>query len=209
MVKAASELKKLISKQMEVLLDEVELQKVQRSEVSVSLDPDTAHPELSLSQNLKEVTHTGVRQQLTPSPKRITGFQGVLGRDGFTCGRSYFQVQVKENYEWVVGVAKESINRSESVGAKPLNGFWAIWLYKGDEYGTYDQSYVPLSLTELQTLGVFLDYDEGLVSFYNISSKQLIYSFTGFSFSGKLFPYFYTKSKSPKKSTLSIVPIRA
>lgn len=208
-VKTASELKKVITKDMEVLLAEVELQKVQRSAVSVTLDPDTAHPELSLSKDLKEVTHTGTAKLLPPSPKRITGFCGVLGKESFSCGRSYFEIQVKENYEWVVGVAKESISRSESVGAKPPNGFWAIWLYRGNEYGTYDENYVPLPLRDLQKVGVFLDYEEGLVSFYDISSKKLIYSFRGFSFTGKLFPYFYTKSKNQKKSVLCISPIRA
>ncbi|TNN24427.1 Pyrin [Liparis tanakae] len=40
-------------------------------------------------------------------------------------------------------------------------------------------------------VGVFVDYEEGLVSFYDVEAAALIYSFTGCSFKKKLLPYFY------------------
>ncbi|TNN28042.1 Erythroid membrane-associated protein [Liparis tanakae] len=41
-----------------------------------------------------------------------------------------------------------------------------------------------------QKVGVFVDYEEGLVSFYDVEAAALIFSFTGHSFKEKLFPFF-------------------
>ncbi|TNN22546.1 Pyrin [Liparis tanakae] len=42
-----------------------------------------------------------------------------------------------------------------------------------------------------QKVGVFVDYEEGLVSFYDVEAAALIYSFTGCSFKEKLLPLFF------------------
>ncbi|TNN87197.1 E3 ubiquitin-protein ligase TRIM21 [Liparis tanakae] len=46
------------------------------------------------------------------------------------------------------------------------------------------------ALTQPQKVGVFVDYEEGLVSFYDVKAAALIYSFTGCSFNKKLLPFF-------------------
>ena len=52
---------------------------------------------------------------------------------------------------------------------------------------------VCLSLkSQPEKVGVFVDYEEGLVSFYDVDAAALIYSFTGCSFTEKLFPFFST-----------------
>ncbi|KAK9516140.1 hypothetical protein VZT92_024093 [Zoarces viviparus] len=45
-------------------------------------------------------------------------------------------------------------------------------------------------LSQPQKVGVFVDYEEGLVSFYDVDAAALIYSFTGCSFTEKLYPFF-------------------
>ncbi len=52
-------------------------------------------------------------------------------------------------------------------------------------------SSVSLSLrVKPQRVGVFVDYEEGLVSFYDVESSSHIYSFTAQSFTEKLYPLF-------------------
>ncbi|KAK9516159.1 hypothetical protein VZT92_024111 [Zoarces viviparus] len=52
-------------------------------------------------------------------------------------------------------------------------------------------SYFRLSLkSRPQKVGVFVDYEEGLVSFYDVDAAALIYSFTGCCFTEKLYPFF-------------------
>ncbi|KAJ3582427.1 hypothetical protein NHX12_000625, partial [Muraenolepis orangiensis] len=41
---------------------------------------------------------------------------------------------------------------------------------------------------ELQKVGVFVDYDAGLVSFYDVEARAHIYSATGCTFSEPLYP---------------------
>jgi hypothetical protein len=40
-------------------------------------------------------------------------------------------------------------------------------------------------------VGVFVDYDEGLVSFYDVEARVHIYSATGCTFSEPLYPFLY------------------
>uniref|UniRef100_A0A8C6T7E7 B30.2/SPRY domain-containing protein n=1 Tax=Neogobius melanostomus TaxID=47308 RepID=A0A8C6T7E7_9GOBI len=164
---------------------------VQQFAVDVTLDPDTAHPALVLSEDLKQVHCGDVVKKLPDSPQRFTNHVIVLGKQSFSSGRFYFEVQVKGKTKWTLGVARESVNRKGQITASPKNGFWTIWLRDGDEYKSADDPSVPLSPQRPpQKVGVFVDYGAGLVSFYDVDSADLLYSFTNCSFREKLFPFF-------------------
>uniref|UniRef100_A0A3B4Y1S9 B30.2/SPRY domain-containing protein n=1 Tax=Seriola lalandi dorsalis TaxID=1841481 RepID=A0A3B4Y1S9_SERLL len=145
-----------------------ELQSVQQFEVEVTLDTDTAHPNLILSNDGKQVHHGDVRKNLPDSPKRFNSCVNVLGKQSFSSGRFYFEVQVKGKRAWTVGVAKESTDRKGKITLSPEDGFWTVWLRNGDEYMANDDHPVRLSLNQRpRKVGVFVDYEEGLVSFYD------------------------------------------
>lgn len=70
-------------------------------------------------------------------------------------------------------------------------GYWYLHRNSRGEYVTYNESDVPLVLKVApQKVGVFVDYEEGLVSFYDVDSADFIYSFTGCCFKEELFPVF-------------------
>ncbi|XP_076584507.1 E3 ubiquitin-protein ligase TRIM21-like [Chaetodon auriga] len=189
-VRAVAQLEETLSKEMKKLI-EAELKRVQQYAVDVTLDPDTAHPNLILSDDGKQVNHGDVRKTLPDNPERFSFCICVLGKQSFSSGRFYFDVQVKGKTEWDFGVARESISRKGKITLGPKNGYWTIWLRNGNEYGASDDLVVSLSLkSQPQKVGVFVDYEEGLVSFYDVDAAALIYSFTGCSFTEKLFPYF-------------------
>ncbi|XP_035856043.1 E3 ubiquitin-protein ligase TRIM21-like isoform X1 [Sander lucioperca] len=209
-VKAVVQLEETLSKEMKKLL-ESELKRVQQYAVDVTLDPDTAHPKLILSDDRKQVNHGDVRKNLPDNPERFSYCVNVLGKQSFSSGRFYFEVQVKGKTKWALGVARESINRKGEITASPENGYWTIWLRNGNEYKAAADPSVLLSLkSPPQKVGVFVDYEEGLVSFYDVDAAALIYSFTGCSFTEKLFPFFSPglnyggKNSSP----LIISPVR-
>ncbi len=157
----------------------------------MTLDPDTAHSKLILSDDGKQVRCGGIRQKLPDNPKRFDYCVSVLGKEGFSSGRCYFEVQVKGKTEWTLGVARESINRKGSITLTRSNGYWTVGLRNGNEYKAWADPLVSLSLrVKPQRVGVFVDYEEGLVSFYDVESRSHIYSFTAQVFSGKLYPYF-------------------
>ncbi|XP_073668881.1 E3 ubiquitin-protein ligase TRIM39-like [Paramisgurnus dabryanus] len=173
-------------------LSEVVLKKMQQYAVDVTLDPDTAHPYLILSVDNKQVRYGGFILWSPPdNPERFDRCINVLGMQGFSSGRFYYEVQVKGKTKWTLGVARESVNRKGEITLTPANGFWTVTLRKENEYRAKAGPSVSLSLkVSPQKVGVFVDYEEGLVSFYDVESRSHIYSFTNQSFNEKLYPYF-------------------
>ncbi|CAL8238527.1 unnamed protein product, partial [Lota lota] len=166
-----------------------ELKRVQQYEVDVTLDPDTAHPQLILSEDGKQVHRGGVGKELPDNPKRFTPCIFVLTMQSFSSGRFYFEVQVKDKTQWFLGVARESINRKGQIMLTPETGYWTLYL-DNDGLIFKDNPAVRLPLrAELQKVGVFVDYDEGLVSFYDVEARVHIYSATGCTFSEPLYPF--------------------
>ncbi|XP_072543471.1 zinc-binding protein A33-like isoform X2 [Salminus brasiliensis] len=167
-----------------------ELKRIQQY-ADVTLDPDTAHPYLLLTDDGKEVRHSDIEQNRSDNPKRFTSCVNVLGKEGFSSQRFYYEVQVRGKTEWDLGVVRESITRKGKITLTPQNGFWTVWMRNGNEYKACAGPSVLLSLREKpQKVGVFVDYEEGLVSFYDVEARSHIYSFTGQSFTEKLYPYF-------------------
>ncbi|XP_033941530.1 E3 ubiquitin-protein ligase TRIM21-like [Pseudochaenichthys georgianus] len=188
--RAVTQLEKTLRKQMKKLL-EVELKRVQQNEVEVTLDPDTAHPKLILSDDGKQVKLSNVWKDLPDNPERFDTCACVLAKQSFSSGRFYYEVQVEGKTHWDLGVARESINRKGQISLTPQNGYWTIVLRNENEYQAFAGPPVGLSLkSQPQKVGVFVDYEEGLVSFYDVDAAALIYSFTGCCFKEKLYPYF-------------------
>ncbi|KAM4615081.1 E3 ubiquitin-protein ligase TRIM39-like [Polymixia lowei] len=186
-----TKLKETLTQEIEKWRDDgVELKRIQQYAVDVTLDPDTAHPYLILSEDGKQVHDGGVRKNLPDNPERFSSRIFVLGKQSFSSGRFYYEVEVKEKTGWYLGVIRESINRKGSITLKPVNGYWTISVWDG-EYNAHNDQLVLFSLKEkLQIVGVFVDYEEGLVSFYDVEAKDHIYSFTDCTFTEKLFPLF-------------------
>ncbi len=114
--------------------------------VDVTLDPDTAHPELILSEDGKKVRHENIKQYCPDSDKRFDKYMIVLGNKGFSSGRFYFEVQVKGTTQWSLGVAKESINRKGALNLCPESGNWTLWQRNAKEYKACESTPISLSL---------------------------------------------------------------
>ncbi|KAM9500104.1 E3 ubiquitin-protein ligase TRIM21-like [Clarias gariepinus] len=168
-----------------------ELKRIQQHAVNITLDPDTANPCLAVSNDGKEVTCENIIKKLPDNPERFDRCICLLGKEGFSSGRFYYEVDVKWKTEWDLGVVKESINRKGNITACPENGFWCVSWNNQVGYVALDSPSIPLSLKQPpQKVGVFVDYEEGLVSFYNVEAKYHMYSFTGQTFTEKLYPFF-------------------
>ncbi|XP_072311838.1 E3 ubiquitin-protein ligase TRIM21-like [Eucyclogobius newberryi] len=203
--RALSELEKHLSENLNKVSSRLELVRVQQFVVDVTLDPDTAHPDFVLSEDLKQVHDTDVKKKLPDSPLRFDYCVSVLGKQSFSSGRFYFEVQVKGKTQWDLGVAQESINRKGEIYLSPENGFWCIGLINKNQYSACTETPVRLSLQRApQKVGVFVDYGEGLVSFYDADSADLHFSFSGCCFREKLFPVF---SPSPNDGGSNSAPL--
>ncbi|CAI5638657.1 unnamed protein product [Oreochromis niloticus] len=190
-VRAVDQLKETLSKDMKKLF-EAELKRVQQYAVDVTLDSDTAHPKLLLSDDGKQV-HCGEEENDLPdNPERFSEFPIVLGKQSFSSGRFYFEVQVKDKTKLMLGVVRESVNRKEkfTVELNNTKGYWIVGVYENNYIALEDLPVRPSLQSDPEKVGVFVDYEEGLVSFYDVDDAALIYSFTGCSFTEKLYPFF-------------------
>uniref|UniRef100_A0A3B3QZB9 B30.2/SPRY domain-containing protein n=1 Tax=Paramormyrops kingsleyae TaxID=1676925 RepID=A0A3B3QZB9_9TELE len=172
--------------------------------VNVHLDPSTAHPKLIISGDWKSVRLGENRQTFPENSLRFDHVVNVLGKESFSSGRHYWEVEVKHKTDWTLGVAKRTVSRKGTLLIRPDAGFWTIILKDGIE------SPVLLSLRETpQKVGVYVDYGRGQVSFYSVDSRTHIFSFSGYNFTEELHPLLrpgltdYGKNTSP----LIITPI--
>ncbi|KAI4874691.1 hypothetical protein NFI96_027315, partial [Prochilodus magdalenae] len=114
----------------------------------VTLDPNTAHPLLILSDDLTTVRLGNERPQLPDDPERFDHQHFVLGSKGFNSGVHCWDVEVEGSKFWAVGVISESANRKGNVDTR--SGMWAI-MYNGVHVAV--QSLNVCSYSD-QTLGV-------------------------------------------------------
>ncbi|XP_048843248.1 zinc-binding protein A33-like isoform X2 [Brienomyrus brachyistius] len=176
----------------------------------VTLDPNTAAPWLSVSDDLISVRHTGVKQQLPDNPERFSPCVGVLGSEGFNSGKHSWEVEVGDKPEWDVGVASEFVDRKGGIICSPEDGFWVVALRKGDVYTACDSPSTLLKLQRKpQRIRVQLDYDRGQVSFFNPTDMSLIHTFKG-TFTGRLFPFFSpcANDDGSNPGALKICPVK-
>ncbi|XP_064176351.1 nuclear factor 7, brain-like isoform X8 [Anguilla rostrata] len=174
--------------------------------IPVLLDPNTASPWLSLSDDLTTV-RLGTHQKYPDNPERFKLYVNVMGSEGFTSGKHSWEVKVGNKSEWDIGVVKESISRKGEITLSPETGFWVLTLRNGDKYLAAGAADLTLK-RKPQSIRVQLDYDRGEVSFFDSSDMSLIYTFTD-TFTERVFPYFspYVNNDGRNEGPLQICPV--
>ncbi|XP_072891047.1 nuclear factor 7, brain-like [Hemitrygon akajei] len=160
--------------------------------VSVTLDVETAHPALEVSEDRKSVRRTGTWRNLPDTGKRFTIRLCVLGSEGFTSGTHYWEVEVMGNGGWCLGVAAESVERKGELRKSPENGFWIIERIN-DKMRVYTSPGFRHPAGPIpRRVGVYLSYESGIISFYNVETKSHLHTFSGNEFTEKLYPLLET-----------------
>ncbi|CAL8273810.1 unnamed protein product [Lota lota] len=188
--------RRALSEMMEMLKEEVnrlsksELKRIQKYTADVNLSPKTAHPSLSISEDRKQVRHTDKLHEVPDNPKRFDRVANILGRESFGAGRYYWEVEVGDKIEWNIGVVRQSINRKGKFTVCPANGFWTLSLKPGGQYIANSSPVTAVAVEEKpRKVSVFLDYEEGHVSFYCVESGVHMFTFSD-SFTDRLHPFF-------------------
>uniref|UniRef100_A0A8C3HTY1 Uncharacterized protein n=1 Tax=Chrysemys picta bellii TaxID=8478 RepID=A0A8C3HTY1_CHRPI len=157
------------------------------SAATVTLDPDTAHPNLIVSADRKSVRWERKEQDLPNNPERFDSVLCLLGSEGFTSGRHYWEVEVEGRGVCDVGVARESVSRKGDISPNPEQGIWAVqcsedwyWTPTTPDQGT------PLSSSCAPSrIRVYLDCEGGQVTFFHAGNGDPIVTFPSASFAGE------------------------
>ncbi|XP_072566927.1 protein NLRC3-like isoform X2 [Paramormyrops kingsleyae] len=177
---------------------------LQKYSCQLTLDPNTAHIELSLSEGNREVTW-GAEQPYPDHPERFDRKLQVLCRESLT-GRCYWEA------EWSgdgadIGVTYKGIRRKGwsddcTLGANDKSWSLSCRPVSYSVQHNNKQTVISIKPSGSHRVGVYLDWGAGALSFYRVSSDglTLLYRFTS-SFTEPLYPGFYVYSP---KSSLSL-----
>uniref|UniRef100_F6YIP9 Uncharacterized protein n=1 Tax=Ornithorhynchus anatinus TaxID=9258 RepID=F6YIP9_ORNAN len=184
-----------------------------RYEVAVTMDPSTASPWIIVSEDLKSVRFVEHQRDLEGMEGRFTNCASVLGAERFSEGRHYWEVEVQPGAEWEVALCKESMSRERTtqVGKGDIFSLLAV-----DDEVTYSVCTAfpwiqHQGHLQARRVGVFLDYEAGVVSFYNVTDACLIFSFPPTHFSEPLRPLFSPSLRpgGTYSAPLTIVPVNS
>ncbi|XP_036812560.1 NLR family CARD domain-containing protein 3 isoform X5 [Oncorhynchus mykiss] len=159
----------------------------------LSLDPNTASRNLSLSEENRTVTWRTEEQPYPDHPERFQDFDQVLCTEGLS-GRCYWEV------EWSgrgahIGVTYKGINRSgrgDDSGLGPSDKAWCL-VCCDDRYMAWINSKLTTipspSSPPSNRVGLYLDWPAGTMSFYKVCSDTLTHLHTFYTtFTEPLYP---------------------
>ncbi|CAL8290358.1 unnamed protein product [Lota lota] len=137
----------------------------------LTLDPNTAHRELSLSEDNRKVTRVREDQSYPDHPERFDYWYQVLCREGLT-GRCYWEVEWEGRV--AIGVTYRGITRRGGGDDSELGGNNKSWSLDCDDDGYYawyngSSTVIRLPPAGSNRVGVYLDRPAGTLSFYRVS----------------------------------------
>lgn len=165
----------------------------------VTLDPNTAHPYLILSEDLTSLHYSGQSYGCPDNPERFQMSAEVVGTSALGSGSHHWIIETGSNEDWLLGVTSVSAPRNVEISARPENGYWTL-CYRDGQLRAMASPPTPLALTPeapVRRIRVQLDYDRGTLCFFDCSDDDtLLYTFES-TFTELLLPYFYTQNQHP------------
>ncbi|XP_063051909.1 tripartite motif-containing protein 16-like [Engraulis encrasicolus] len=139
-----------------------------------TLDPNTAHIDLHLSEGNRRVEYRSGAQSYPDHPDRFDGWCQVLCREGVSA-RCYWEVEWSG--QWVgIAVSYKSISRKgggKECGFGYNDQSWSLLLYPSSSFFLHNNEQTELPLVASSRIGVYVDHRAGTLAFYSISGDTM------------------------------------
>ncbi|XP_051783887.1 tripartite motif-containing protein 16-like [Erpetoichthys calabaricus] len=159
----------------------------------ITLDINTAHRDLHLSERNKKVTCEGTKTEYSDHPDRFDHLAQVLCRESLTGTRCYWEVECSGHF-MKIGVAYKGLNRKGrgwECGLGNNNKSWCLQWSLSQYSVHHNYKETVISTPYSPRIGVYLDWPAGSLSFYSVShTMTLLHRFNN-SFTEPLYPGFY------------------
>uniref|UniRef100_A0A4W5PN30 Uncharacterized protein n=1 Tax=Hucho hucho TaxID=62062 RepID=A0A4W5PN30_9TELE len=176
----------------------------------LTLDPNTVHKHLSLSEENRKVTWRIEKQLYPDHPERFDYWSQVLCREGLT-GRCYWEVEWSGR-EANIGVTYKGINRRGRVkdcGLGSNDKSWSLFCSDNSYSACHNNNptTIDVSSSSSHRVGVYLDWPAGTLSYYRVSSDTLTHLHTFHTtFTEPLYPGFNVWDDS-SVSLCQVIPV--
>uniref|UniRef100_A0A803K350 B30.2/SPRY domain-containing protein n=3 Tax=Xenopus tropicalis TaxID=8364 RepID=A0A803K350_XENTR len=136
------------------------------------LDINTAHNHVSVSGDRKSASYSLTELHYPQSPERFQDYAQALSSRSFPSGRHYWEVEGSESGGWGVGAAYPSIERGgwqSDIGNNHKS--WGLYRWNKNRYSVrHDSKWTDLPhISSCRRIGIWLDYEAGRLSFYELS----------------------------------------
>ncbi|XP_075468961.1 E3 ubiquitin/ISG15 ligase TRIM25-like [Ascaphus truei] len=164
------------------------------------LNVNTADTIIALSQDLKNASYSQKEKSRPHHPERFTTSQ-VLSTRKFASGQHYWEVRTSNDGDWSVGVTYNSVKRKGDTSFIGQNSkSWCLtWVHENEDLKAEhdnDEEVLYTSFEPVPDLGIYLDYERGLLSFYKLSEPIThLHTFTA-TFTEALHAAFYVNENS-------------
>ncbi|CAN0124797.1 unnamed protein product [Lampetra fluviatilis] len=175
------------------------------STCSPTLNPNTAHRNLQISADFKTVRNSTHTQPYPDHPERFDHYRVVICSENFSSGRHYWEVDVRGCDKFIIGVTYDAIPRkgddkAYKIGYNEVS--WSLKKWCNDYTALHKETETNLLVRDApKRVGVHLDWEAGVLSFYSADSMSLLHQFHK-KFDRELYPAMAVLRKS-----LSICPL--
>uniref|UniRef100_A0A8C1J3A3 Uncharacterized protein n=1 Tax=Cyprinus carpio TaxID=7962 RepID=A0A8C1J3A3_CYPCA len=172
----------------------------------LTLDPNTAHKYLCLSEGNRVATFTAADQQYPVHPDRFHGFSQVLCRES-VCGRCYWEVEWSGVAGVGISLSYKSISR-KGEGDECVFGFndqsWRLSCSDSSYAFRHNHKEIKLPVvSSSRRIGVYVDHRAGILSFYSVSKTMTLIHRVQTTFTQPLYPGFAISFESRVKLSSS------
>ncbi|MGH0164186.1 UNVERIFIED_CONTAM: hypothetical protein FKN15_051273 [Acipenser sinensis] len=165
----------------------------------LTLDPNTAHRNLCLSEENRKVTWRRQTQEYPDHPERFDIKTQVLCRQSLSGTRCYWEIELSG--EWAsIGVAYKGIGRKggdASCGLGYNDKSWRLSCSASSYTALHNNNHTVITAPHFPRIGVYLDFNSGTLSFYGVSNTMTLLHRFQTTFTEPLYPGFYISDDFP------------